>query len=362
MCNIAGYTGPKRASPVLLEMIRREEMWDGNQSTGIATVSGGKIFCEKTVGNSDVLLSTTDAENLPGNTGIIHSRPTGNFTSHAHPFCDSEKLLACVYNGISRDVVCDAINDNYNRILSYLKDKGYSFSSETDGFEGDELVSFYGEGSARERVVHISELRALYTAQRISEGVSVPQALADASSEMPGDIVSVMLHKNTPDTIFVCRITRPMVAAVCEGETYIATTRFAFPDDIKPVYVTEIPCGAVCEITAGGIKITPAKLSSVATQQITPYIYKTAYDRILELLTQRKGHLSDFDLIENEFYTNWRDVWSDPPVDCRFKSPDGCLKPYAHLVYEVLYDLYSQGRLNICEGMVNGRKRFLVYL
>jgi len=38
MCTIAGYAGPKRAAPILIEMLRKEQFIDGGLSTGIATI------------------------------------------------------------------------------------------------------------------------------------------------------------------------------------------------------------------------------------------------------------------------------------------------------------------------------------
>ena len=38
MCNIAGYAGGKQAVPILLEMLRRQQPYDGDMSTGVATI------------------------------------------------------------------------------------------------------------------------------------------------------------------------------------------------------------------------------------------------------------------------------------------------------------------------------------
>ena len=41
MCNIAGYAGKENAAPKLLEMLRRQQAFDGGACTGIATIYGG---------------------------------------------------------------------------------------------------------------------------------------------------------------------------------------------------------------------------------------------------------------------------------------------------------------------------------
>ena len=106
MCNIAGYTGTRRAAPILIDMIRREQFIDGGLSTGIATIHEGKVYSAKILGDVDELLRTTDALNFPGTCGIIHSRPGGDFLSHAHPFLSEDKDCAVVLNGTLRDIAC----------------------------------------------------------------------------------------------------------------------------------------------------------------------------------------------------------------------------------------------------------------
>ena len=66
MCNIAGYAGQRRAAPILIEMLKRQEFYDGGMSTGIATIHEGKIHWRKVVGDVETLLRETDALELPG--------------------------------------------------------------------------------------------------------------------------------------------------------------------------------------------------------------------------------------------------------------------------------------------------------
>jgi glucosamine--fructose-6-phosphate aminotransferase (isomerizing) len=77
MCNIAGYAGAKQAAPILLDMLRRQEAFDAEMSTGIATIYDGKLHYRKVIGNVDTLIRETDAFSLPGTVGIAHSRPFG---------------------------------------------------------------------------------------------------------------------------------------------------------------------------------------------------------------------------------------------------------------------------------------------
>ena len=100
MCNIAGYNGTKQAAPILIDMIKRQENFDGGLSTGIATIHEGKLYYAKVLGNADDLVKKTDALNLPGTIGIIHSRPDDDFFVNAHPFIAEDEKTALVENGV----------------------------------------------------------------------------------------------------------------------------------------------------------------------------------------------------------------------------------------------------------------------
>ena len=53
MCNIAGYAGKQNAAPILLEMLRQQQDYDGGLSTGIVTIHEGKLHCRKVIGDVD---------------------------------------------------------------------------------------------------------------------------------------------------------------------------------------------------------------------------------------------------------------------------------------------------------------------
>ena len=73
MCVLAGYVGPDRAAPILIDMLRRQQGLGGGYQTGLATVTDGCLHYEKVTGDLDVLLSETRRGSC-GTVGIIHSR------------------------------------------------------------------------------------------------------------------------------------------------------------------------------------------------------------------------------------------------------------------------------------------------
>ena len=122
MCGIFGYVGPKNASQVVLEGLKRLE-YRGYDSWGIAIVAD-EIKVNKQVGSIGDLSSSV---NLPGSTiGIGHTRwaTHGGITeTNAHPHLSSDKTFALAQNGIV---------ENYQELKNTLIKKGYKFQTETD--------------------------------------------------------------------------------------------------------------------------------------------------------------------------------------------------------------------------------------
>ena len=66
MCNIAGYSGDKQAAPILLEMIRKQQYYDGDVCTGVATIHEGKIHYRKIVGDVDAIIREMNDPRISG--------------------------------------------------------------------------------------------------------------------------------------------------------------------------------------------------------------------------------------------------------------------------------------------------------
>jgi len=326
MCNIAGYVGNKQAAPILLEMLRRQQDYDGGLSTGIATVYEGRLYWRKIIGNVDDLINHTDALNLPGTIGIAHTRPGGTPKTyeHAHPFVTMAEDMALVVNGTGK------INSKErNDAALMLDDEGYFFRSAHDADENSKLPRLRNG-----KAIHGCEFRVHLIDYYIKQGMSYADALAKTCTVGYNDNVTVILNQNEPNKIFALRTTRPMAALLADGETYIATTRFGFPENID-AEVMQLPLMHVCEITRDSVKITQSKIEAEPVCEVTPYAYSEAYKRITALLTGKKDEPLYFDDLEFAVGRDMKDIWPEQHT----------LVQDARLVYDVLYQLEQEGRL-----------------
>ena len=61
-------------------------------------------------------------------------------------------------------------------------------------------------------------------------------------------------------------------------------------------------------------------------------------------------------LDEMPLYTDWRSLWREPYVECKFAKEGGLLKPYADLAYRLLWGFHLEGRLHTVRGEYKGRR------
>ena len=347
MCNIAGYAGTENAAPKLHEMLRRQQAFDGGVCTGIATIYDGRIFYRKVVGDVDTLIRTTDAMSLPGTIGIAHTRPGGSPETYAfaHPFITDNEDMAYVTNGTTRG---DGYQEKSQKACTSLEEAGYSFRDRA--FVNHSFFPKLKDGSN----VSCVEVRMNMVDKYVKEEISIPDAMATALSELYTDNVSVLLNLIEPEKIFVLRTTRPMATLLADDGTYMATTRFAFPEGVNGE-VTQLPLSHVCEITKDGVKVTESKLSGCEDVcEVTPQVYEEGYKRICEMLSGKKDAPLYFDDLEIGVYNNMKDIW----------PKEHSLVQDARLVYDVLWQLRCEGRLKTTYRMMNssGHTKERIYM
>ena len=149
MCGIVGYIGESQAAPILLEGLSKLE-YRGYDSAGMAVFDGSRIQIKKAVGRLKVLSELThDGALMDGCVGIGHTRwATHGEPSelNAHPHYNKDETIAVVHNGII---------ENYLKLRSMLKEKGYEFRSETDTEVIAHLLDYYYKGNPLEAVIKV---------------------------------------------------------------------------------------------------------------------------------------------------------------------------------------------------------------
>ena len=362
MCIIAGYAGNKPAAPILIEMLKKAEYIDGGLSTGIATIHEGKLYMRKVLGDVDTLLSETDALSLPGTTGIIHSRTSNNYLTHAHPQLSADGKLAAVDNGTMAPVLCDGFADVSNRIMNEFKTLGIEIKSEVDEPIGYKVLS-NGHG------YHETELWPLYIGERVKNSTKETLAddIANATREiisiLPADIITANVHSDLPDTITLGTVTRPMAVGIGDGESFMCTTALALPEYVQNRPIVFIPPTTVARVTPCGVNILSTVIDGTGVEQID---FRTARlareDMEKRLKVGEENAISIYDL---PFYTEWNRFWLAPLIDCKYKSDNTSfpLKPFASLIYEGLWSFHKEGRLRMKLGkrtLPDGSERKIV--
>ncbi len=235
MCGIVGYVGPRNATPILVEGLRRLE-YRGYDSAGIALVSEGRMERRRAAGKLRNLEGVLEASPVKGSIGIghtrwaTHGRPS---EENAHPHSDSSGRLVVVHNGII---------ENYLELKERLAADGVRFETETDTEVVAHLVASHYEGS-------------------------LERAVARATGDLRGIYSLVLMHMDEPNRLVATRLGPPLVIGLGDGEHFFAsdvqallahTRRFIF-----------VPEHAIAVIEAGSVKIVDAQGKAVPFKEET---------------------------------------------------------------------------------------------
>ena len=191
MCGIIGYIGPRQATPLLVEGLRRME-YRGYDSAGVALWDGEAIEVRRAAGKIAKLEAAIAADPVDGMVGIGHTRWATHGAPNernAHPHLSADGSVAVVHNGII---------ENASVLRGALQDLGYVFRSDTDTEVIAHLVQELFDGSLEEAVIH---------ALRKIEGT---YGIAVISSRDPGKIVAA-------------RKGSPLLIGVGNGENFLAS-------------------------------------------------------------------------------------------------------------------------------------------
>ncbi|MFA6715786.1 MAG: hypothetical protein WCS27_10445 [Victivallaceae bacterium] len=327
MCNLAGYIGRKPAAPILIDMLRKQEGFGGGYQTGIATLSEGKLHYRKVIGAVDELLKQTDAPELPGTVGIIHSRSKefGDI-EWGHPFVNPAENIAYVLNGFMGNFYAGKTNER--KIINNLIEQGYKFRTRVN--ENVPNMPQLEDGSS----VHMSEVKCFQADYMRSKCRTMNEALLRAESSYPAEIVGLLLCTETPDSIHAARFNQPLMIGRRSVETFLGTTAMAFPENLDSI--VQAPIRSVMEFRRDNFEVSrlPDKTAPIA--DILPFY--EACQIIGEILSPDKGH--DLQDLKNAVAGLW---------------PKHMVTQNDMLVYEIMRLFKSQGKIRLEEHYAAGK-------
>jgi glucosamine--fructose-6-phosphate aminotransferase (isomerizing) len=146
MCGIVGYVGPRLASPLLIEGLKRLE-YRGYDSAGVAIMNGAGVETVKEAGKISRLEAMLASKPIQGTTGIAHTRWATHGPPNqvnAHPHVSDDGSIAVVHNGII---------ENATALKKMLESRGYTFRSDTDTEVIAHLIEELFEGNLEDAVI-----------------------------------------------------------------------------------------------------------------------------------------------------------------------------------------------------------------
>ena len=213
MCGIVGYLGmDKQAIKAVLNGIQLLQN-RGYDSAGVSQIIEGELSTTKcasthTYSAIDNLQNILLYDNIETTLSIGHTRwaTHGAKTDvNAHPHHDSKNRIALVHNGII---------ENFQQIKTELVIKGYSFRSSTD-----------------------SEVVAVLIGSLLEEGKTMLEAVNLAVSKLTGTWALLIIHRDSPDKLWVVRNGSPLLLGTNTHCLMVASEPIAFHQYINQYIV-----------------------------------------------------------------------------------------------------------------------------
>jgi len=245
MCGIVGYIGPRDATPIILNGLKRLE-YRGYDSAGMAVIHNGKIDVRRDAGKLSNLVELVNKEPISGSPGIGHTRWATHgepSARNAHPHVGNSGDVVVVHNGIV---------ENFLELRDELTAEGVVFNSDTD----------------TETIVHLVE-------HYQSTGLNLADSARKTFRQIRGAHGIVLLSTKEPDSMVCARIGNAggVVIGLGDGENFIASDIPAILEHTRKVIFLESHQMAV-------IKKDCVRIATLEGKEIQPQVHVIAWDPV----------------------------------------------------------------------------------
>jgi len=245
MCGIVGYIGPRDATPIIVNGLKKLE-YRGYDSAGVAVYNGGQLEVRRDAGKLSQLIDLITKSPIDGAPGIGHTRwATHGAPSarNAHPHLGQSKRVVVVQNGIV---------ENFLDLKDEMTAEGVEFQSDTD----------------TETIVHLVE-------HYLATGIGLVEAARKTFSEIQGANVVVLMSADEPDKIVTARIGNAggVVIGLGKDENFIASDIPAIMEHTREVIFLESHQMAV--VTSNTVTI-----EMLDGAKVKPVVHSVSWDPI----------------------------------------------------------------------------------
>lgn len=245
MCGIVGYVGPREATPIIINGLKRLE-YRGYDSAGVAVINNGQIDVRRDAGKLQQLVDLVGKSPLIGAPGIGHTRwATHGAPSarNAHPHVGNTGTMVVVHNGIV---------ENFLELKDELGAEGVKFNSDTD----------------TETIVHLAE-------NHKAAGISFEEAARRTFKQIEGANVVLLLSTDEPDKIIAARIGNAggVVVGLGDGENFLASDIPAILEHTRKMIFLESRQMVV--VTKDSVRI-----EMLDGEPVTPEIHNISFDAV----------------------------------------------------------------------------------
>ncbi len=235
MCGIIGYIGPRNASEIVVEGLKKLE-YRGYDSFGFAVRTNPEIKILKRVGKIGNV--TMQELGLPdSNLAIGHTRwaTHGGVTeSNAHPHTSQDGKIVVIHNGII---------ENFQAQRAFLESQGLTFYSQTDTEIIPKTIEYH-----------------------MRRGYDFAEACKHSLKHLEGQYAIVALHKDENKIVAIRKEAPLVIGVVGDGEFFVASDVPAFLEYTKKViFLDEMDLAVIGK----GISIFNLTKNSVVDRAIT---------------------------------------------------------------------------------------------